>query len=128
MPAPASPAPPPVLPEPLPTTLAETLQFAIGSAEPDAAAKAQLKTAGPIVAAMLARNPQLRLDLSAGADRREGKDGSKLVIARAQTVRQALVAQGVPGDRIRMSIRVHDDGAPIDNRQVRLTTVDGNGD
>lgn len=118
----------PDLPSPLPTEMRESVQFAIGSAELGSEALARLRPAAPILAAMLARNPQLRVDLAALADRRESRGASQLVIARAEAARQVLVAQGVPRERIRISIRVMEDGAPVDNRQVRIATADSRAD
>lgn len=117
----------PPAPDALATVIAETVQFAIGSSLLDSTAKTQLNAVAPRVTAALKRDPQLRLDLLASADTREGQDGSKLVIARSEAVRQALIARGVPRELVRVGIRVHNTGAPVDHRQVQLRTVDVGG-
>ena len=101
----------------------DQIGFDIQSTRIDSATKDRLETLPAVLAALLAREPKLHVALSAHADRREGGDARKLVIGRAEAVRNWLQAQGVPRERIRVSIRVEEEGVPIDNRRVGIRTV-----
>lgn len=100
-----------------------SLRFPERGSEITSADRQRLQALAPGLGQLARRSQPVRVELAAFADRREGAGASSLAIARVERVRTWLIAQGVPPDRIRSSIRVLDEGEPAANRRVDLRTI-----